>query len=85
MGALGGAAVGMLLGVAAGSDKPQGLMSFSRAEAGEMLGVVGAGLGAVIGGAVFGGERWEVVKLDKLKVGLAPNRQGPGVSVAVGF
>jgi len=80
---IGALAGGVVFGIAGASYKPTS--SGSRSAGALAVGCLGLGPGALVGFAVGGGERWEVVKLDKVKVGLAPNRQGPGVSIAVGF
>lgn len=50
---------------------------------GGVLGAVGAGLGALVG-AVMRTDRWEEVPLDRLRVGLAPQKE-LGLMVSVSF
>ena len=55
-----------------------------RVEAMVLFGGVGAGLGVVIG-ALRGLDRWQEVRSDRLRVGLAPRRRGVVVGASVGF
>ena len=82
------AALGLLIGaglgavIAGGSSSGKGLDSpgFAAAGGAMVFGTVGC-----LVGMAMGGERWEVVKLDSLKLGLAPNPRGAGVSLSFSF
>jgi hypothetical protein len=82
-GALFGIAVGVIAGLAQGSDQP-GIVAFSAGEKALFFGILGAPVGAAIG-AVVGVERWERVEPARVRLGFLPVRGGAGVAVSVGF
>ena len=82
------AAIGALIGVALGAAIVGGSSGGSGLDSPGFAAVGGAAAFGIVGGMVGmvkGGERWEVVKLENVKVGLAPNPRGSGVSVSFSF
>jgi hypothetical protein len=101
LGAVTGLALGAIVGVAAGEDCSSlppgggGLPDFSatlrrnlcisRTEAGVLLGLSGAVLGALVGAAIAPAERWGEVGLGGADVGVAPLLKRDGLGLALSF
>jgi hypothetical protein len=85
IGGVGGTTLGLVVGLQCEGDcpSPPGLLPAA------IFGGIGAGFGLLIGtaiGAASGTERWEVVDLQSVRVGLTPHgRRGLAVSVSVTF
>ena len=85
IGFLAGAALGAVIGFAAGDDPP-GFLAFSseqKAAAGAILGGLAGGVIGGVVGATGPSERWETVPLDQIRVSLTP--RGGGLEVTAKF
>ena len=84
-GALFGALVGGVVGFAAGSDCPNGdFICFDRTVTTPAGLLAGAGLGALIGVAAGGGERW-IPASTAARVAVAPTRGGATAALSLRF
>lgn len=78
---------GVVYGFSEGDDPPGGILGWTAKEKAAMLGIMGSLSGGVLGaliGALKTTDRWEKAPLDRLRLGLMPQRQG-GLALSTSF
>jgi hypothetical protein len=81
-----GTGVGVGLGLVAGDDPPNRIVSFSAGDKALAAGLIFGTLGGIIGavaGAATPGEAWEPVRLPA-RVSITPARSGPALTLTLG-
>ena len=87
IGAVSVGSLGAVIGLGSGDDDPDDFLAFTAGEKAMINAIYLGGLGLVMGtliGAIVKTEKWESVPVDRIRIGISPQRQG-GMMLSASF